>query len=84
MPRFYVRAVQLDAGTADRPGPWEQLRRYTASTLGEALTMAERADAGQTAANGGGSYVYGIRARDYAIARAEGIHFNEADGLLVD
>jgi hypothetical protein len=59
------------------PDHAEEVRSYTASTLSEALTMAERADAGLA------DYAYGILPTDYAQALNEGIAFNEADGLLV-
>lgn len=51
--------------------------RIAASSIGEALTMAERADGGR------GEYCYGIMAADYAEARAAGISFFDGDGLLV-
>jgi len=56
----------------------EELREYEATSLAEALTMVERADAGKV------DRIYGIQAADYITARAEGIVFNEADGLLLD
>lgn len=52
-------------------------REYHATTLQEALTMAEREDAGIA------DYLYGILPEDYAQARDEDIEFNEADGLLL-
>lgn len=55
----------------------EEIRTYEATSLGEALAMAERADAGLR------DCIYGVVAGDFDIARAEGIQFNEADGLLV-
>lgn len=65
----------------DHPdGLREECREYVASALGEALTMAERDNAGRPDAPD----CYGIAPEDYAIARAEGISFNEADGLLCD
>jgi hypothetical protein len=67
---FTVRAVQFDPHL-------EQERDYEATSLGEALTMAEREDAGRA------SFTYGILPEDYAVARCEGIAFNEADGLLL-
>ena len=55
----------------------EEYLEYVASTLSEALMMAERQMAGRE--NG----MIGILPEDYALARAEQIAFNEADGLLV-
>lgn len=69
---FRVLAVQLV------PDHSEEYRDYVADSLSEALTMAERDDAGR------GSYTYGVLPEDYPQARAEGIAFNEADGLLLD
>lgn len=69
--QYQVRAVQFD------PAHVEEYRVYEATSLSEALSMAERADAGQSA------YTYGILPEDYAIATGEGIDFNEADGLLL-
>ena len=51
---------------------------YIATSLSEALMMAERAEAGRR------TVTFGIQPIDYALALAEGIAFNEADGLLVD
>jgi len=53
-------------------------RDYEATSVSEALTMAERAEAGQR------TVTFGIQPRDYDEALAEGVAFNEADGLLVD
>lgn len=72
-PRSTFRVLRMDP----RDGT-EQILEFTAATLSEALAMAERADAGHA------SMIYGVLPADYAIARAEGIAFNEADGLLVD
>ena len=55
----------------------ETYRTISASTLGEALTMAERADAGVR------TRLYGISPADYTTANVEGIDYNVADGLLV-
>lgn len=55
----------------------EEIRTFHASDYSEALTMAERSLAGIADAN------FGIPADCYDLARAEGIEFNEADGLLV-
>ena len=55
----------------------EEIREYEADSLGEALAMAERDDAGSA------TRIYGIMPEDYDIARAEGIAYNEADGLLL-
>ena len=49
-----------------------------ATSVSEALQMAERADAGKA------DRVYGITSADYPQAQGEGITFNEADGLLID
>ena len=68
---YRVLAVQFE------PAHTEEIREYDASCLGEALCMAEREDAGVA------DFTYGICAEDFAIARTEGIAFNEADGLLV-
>lgn len=71
-PRAYqILAVQFV------PEHREQIRAYRARSIGEALTMAERDDAGQA------EWIYGVRPEDYDAARREGIAFNEADGLLV-
>ena len=53
-------------------------REIKATDLSEALTMAERMDAGQH------TYIYGIDPSDYAEAVDQDIHFNTADGLLVE
>jgi hypothetical protein len=55
----------------------EETREYDATSLAEALTMAEADDAGVA------DYLYGICPDDYAQATAEGIDFNVADGLLL-
>lgn len=68
---YYVLRVDPADGS-------ETVRPYAATTLSEALMMAERDDAGSV------TYLYGVRFADFAIARAEGIRFNEADGLLTD
>jgi hypothetical protein len=57
----------------------EEFREYQATSLSEALTMAERDDAGRPDA----PTCYGIPPEDFDIARAEGIEFNDADGLLL-
>lgn len=54
----------------------DEVREYTATALGEALLMAERDIAGSDA-------TVAIRPEDYAQAHAEGLSFNEADGLLI-
>lgn len=69
-PFYRVRRVTLDPHV-------EEFRDYEASSLGEALAMAERDDAGREDA------IYGICPEDYATAQDEGIEFNEADGLLI-
>jgi hypothetical protein len=61
-------------------GLQEEQREYSATSLAEALTMAERDDAGRPNAPD----AYGVLPDDYDLARAEGIEFNDADGLLVD
>lgn len=68
---YRILAVQLE------PTHTEEYRDYTASSVAEALTMAERDDAGRQ------PRTYGILPEDYDTARAEGIDFNEADGLLL-
>lgn len=68
--KYEVLAVQFE------PEHIEEHRIYTASSLSEALAMAEREDAGRA------DYVYGINPSDYAVASEDGIAFNEADGLL--
>lgn len=55
----------------------EETRTYNATSYAEALTMAERAFAGMA------DVLIGIPADAFDLARAEGIEFNEADGLLV-
>lgn len=65
-----INAMNPDDGTTDQ-------RTYAADTIGEALLMAERADAGRL------NRIYGVRPEDYDRARHEGIAFNEADGLLL-
>ena len=76
---YAVKAVSAaflnDGVSAD--GLIEEIREYEATALSEALAMAERDDAGRA------DFVYGILPEDYDIARAEGIDFNEADGLLI-
>lgn len=67
-----VLAVQFE------PQHIEETREYWASNLSEALMLAERQDAGKA------EYTYGILPEDYEQARAEGIAFNEADGLLME
>ena len=57
----------------------EEYREYAATAISEALTMAERDDAGRI----GHAYTYGVMPEDYDIAREEGIRFNQADGLLI-
>lgn len=71
--RYQVLAAWLETGK-------EEVRQYFATSLSEALTMAERADAGIV----DGPTVYGILPADYDVARTEGIQFNEADGLLTE
>jgi hypothetical protein len=73
MPRtFRILAARLE------PTYLEEYREIVAASLGEALTMAERADAGAA------DYSYGIHPDHYPDAIAEGIAFNQADGLLLD
>lgn len=55
----------------------ETVVEVEATSVGEALTMAERAHAGVA------DRIFGIAPDDYEAARAEGIEFNEADGLLI-
>ena len=55
----------------------EETRTITASSIGEALTIAERQDAARATRN------YGITSADFDAARDEGIEFNETDGRLV-
>lgn len=69
---YMVLAVRFE------PAHIEEHRAYTASSLSEALTMAEREDAGRA------SYTYGLMPEDYPEASGAGIAFNEADGLLLD
>jgi hypothetical protein len=68
---FRITCANDDDGTTE-------YRDYRTSSIGEALAMAERDDAGRQ------TLTYGIQPEDYDGARAEGIAFNEADGLLVD
>lgn len=68
---YTILAVQFE------PDHVETHRTYDATSLSEALMMAERADAGRA------DFTYGIRPEDYPVAIEEGIAFNEADGLLV-
>lgn len=68
---YIVLAVQFE------PSHIEEHREYEAASLSEALMMAERSDAGKA------SYWYGVLPEDFAVARTEGIEFNEADGLLI-
>jgi hypothetical protein len=71
MARIYlITCVDDAAGTAEH-------REYQASSVGEALLMAERDNAGAR------SLTYGIQPEDYPEARDEGIEFNEPDGLLL-
>lgn len=63
--------------THDPSNGTEDFDAIEASSLAEALTIAERTDAGIC------TRVYGITPDDYDRARAEGIAFNDADGLLV-
>jgi hypothetical protein len=55
----------------------EAIHTYDATDYAEALTMAERAFAGIE------DVLIAIPADAYDLARAEGIAFNEADGMLV-
>lgn len=57
----------------------EETREYSATSLSEALMMAERNDTGRPDPPD----CYGIPTEDYDLARQEGILFNEADGLLI-
>jgi hypothetical protein len=70
MARFQIMVQQQADGS-------EAIYEYEASSIGEALTMAERDNAGVT------DVILGIRPEDYEAARVEGIEFNEADGLLL-
>jgi hypothetical protein len=74
--RNIVRAYEILAVQFE-PYHIEEHRLIEASSLGEALLVAERQDAGRA------TYVYGICPEDFDQARDEGIEFNEADGLLV-
>lgn len=56
----------------------EDICTYDATSYAEALTMAERSLAGVVDA------MYGIPTDAYDLARAEGVRFNDADGLLID
>ena len=67
---YQVLAVRL-------PEQTEEHRLYRAVSLSEALSMAEREDAGK------GTYTYGVLPEDFTQATEEGIAFNPADGLLV-
>ena len=79
-PDCHGRTYTVLATWQDHPdGLREEHREYHAASLSEALMMAERADAGRPNAPD----AYGILPEDYAQARAEGIQFNEADGLLI-
>lgn len=69
--QYEVLAVRFE------PEHVEEHRLYEATSLSEALAMAERDDAGRA------DYTYGILPEDFDLARADGIDFNEADGLLV-
>jgi hypothetical protein len=60
----------------------EEYRFYLATSLAEALTMAERDDATRPVLLTDDP-LYGIAPEDYAVAEAEGIAFNRADGLLL-
>ncbi len=75
-----VLAISVLASWQNHPsGLQEEVREYQASSLAEALTMAERQDAGKPYP----PTCYGVLPEDFDRARAEGIEFNEADGLLV-
>lgn len=67
---FTIRVVSFD------PTYTETRRTYSATTLSEALTMAERDHVGT-------DVILGIVPEDYETAKAEGIAFNEANGLLI-
>lgn len=58
----------------------ETVETFHATSYAEALTMAERKYAGVA------DMLFGIvaTAKNYTRAKAEGIQFNEADGLLID
>ena len=58
----------------------EEFHEYEATSLSEALMMAERSEAGRPDC----AKAYGICPEDYTNARNEGIAFNEADGLLME
>jgi hypothetical protein len=68
---YRIRVISFDPHT-------EEVREYPAVSLSEALSMAERDDAGIR------NVTYGIPPELYAIARFEDIAFNDADGLLLD
>lgn len=72
MDKTYRINRHLDGGAVVEEG-----LPYEATSIGEALAMAERDCAGKADAT------FGINAEDYAEAKAEGIAFNEADGMLV-
>ena len=69
----YYRVLAVQFG----PVHTEEILSIPASSYSEALTIAERQDAGHR------DRVYGIPVDSYLTARAEGIAFNEADGLLI-
>ena len=71
---YRILTVTDDGGAS---GWTEHIRSVEATSVSEALTMIERSDAGKLAV-----HAYGICPEDYAQARAEGIAFNDADGLL--
>lgn len=60
-------------------GDGEEYRLYWATTFAEALTMAERDGSSEEYPPD----CYGVHPCQYDRARAEGIRFNEADGLLL-
>jgi ABC-type tungstate transport system permease subunit len=63
---------------ADHGANTEQTVFYAATSLSEALAMAEQADAGTR------DTAIAIPAELFAVAMAEGIAFNPADGRLID
>jgi hypothetical protein len=71
-----VRAYRITAMNPEDGAT--EYRTYEATSLAEALTMAERDDAGKV------TRIYGIQPEDYGQADVEGIRYNEADGLLTD
>jgi len=69
--RIYLITQLIDGGSTT------EYVEYRATSLSEALTMAERANAGQR------TITLGIAPEDYGEATHAGITFNVADGLLL-